>query len=312
MKKRVDTFTSNYDGLELSAFLTAPDDGEEIKGIVQISHGMCENKERYEELMTYLTGHGYVCAIHDHRGHGLSIKEEGDLGYMYGGGAQAIVNDLYQITRRLKKAYPDKPLILLGHSMGSLAARTYLKEHDAAVDLLILTGSPSENSALFVGKTIAHVQKLICGGKHKSVLLQTLSFGPYVAKFAKERSKFAWCCSDKAVVAEYDNSPLCGFPFTVDGYLALFELMEETYNSKNWQCSNPNLPILFLSGSDDPCMESKKKLQQALNHLRRQGYSDIIGKVYQGMRHEILNETDKLQVYHDILKYINRNLVTIQ
>lgn len=308
MRKRIDVFASNYDGLELSAFLTSPDKGEEIKGVVQISHGMCENKERYKELMSYLTSHGYVCAIHDHRGHGLSIKQSEDLGYMYGGGAQAIVNDLYQITRRLKKAYPDKPLVLLGHSMGSMAARTYLKEHDQAIDLLILTGSPSRNPGLFLGKAIANMQKIIHGGKHKSMLLQTLSFGPYVVKFSQERSKFAWCCSDPKVVAEYDKSPLCGFPFTVDGYISLFELMEETYNSSGWQCKNPNLPILFLSGGDDPCMENKKKLQEALNHLRLQGYSDVIGKIYPGMRHEILNETDKQQVYHDILKYINHNV----
>ncbi|MDD3278424.1 MAG: alpha/beta fold hydrolase [Lachnospiraceae bacterium] len=305
MITKEDVCISDYDGLKLSVFSTAPEKEEEIRGVVQISHGMCENKERYEELMRYLTAQGYVCVIHDHRGHGKSIKAPEDLGYMYGGGAEAMVSDLYQITKGLKKSYPGKPLILLGHSMGTLAARTYLKQHDTAINALILTGSPSRNSALPIGKIIAGIQKRLQGGKHRSILLQTLSFGPYVAKFPNEKSKSAWCCSDPEVVKAYDNSPLCGFPFTVDGYLTLFEMMEETYNSKGWNCRNLELPILFLSGREDPCLESTKKFGQAVSHLRKLGYRNVQGKLYPGMRHEILNEREKEKVYKDILRFIN-------
>ena len=102
----------------------------EIKGIVQISHGMAEHKERYIPFMEFLSQNGYVTVIHDHRGHGKSIKAKKDLGYFYEEKAEYIVEDLHQITNFIKNKYPNQKVILLGHSMGSMLVRKYIKKYD--------------------------------------------------------------------------------------------------------------------------------------------------------------------------------------
>lgn len=108
---------SEFDQLSLEMEVIEP---EKIKGIVQISHGMAEHKERYEPFMEYLAGHGYLSVIHDHRGHGGSVNNRQELGYFYTEDSQAMVEDLYQITKWIKKEYPDKPIYLFSHSMGTL------------------------------------------------------------------------------------------------------------------------------------------------------------------------------------------------
>lgn len=297
---------SEYDGLEVSLLEIKPE--KKIRGIVQLVHGMSEHKERYIPLMEYLAQKGFACVIHDHRGHGKSVKSDNDLGYMYGGGATAIVQDIAQVNGYIKAAYGNLPLILLGHSMGSMAVRVFLKKHDAKVDAVILCGSPSKNPALPLGKAVCKVQQLVLGKERKDKLMEALAFGAYAARFPGEKSKFAWTCSDPEVVKEYDESKFCGFTFTVDGYQGLLRLMEETYSEKGWECKNPSLPILFMSGQEDPCMGSIRKFKKTIDFIRGQGYSDVRGKIYPGMRHEVLNEIGKEQVYHDIYCFIYQKI----
>lgn len=308
MKQFTFTLCSRVDNLELSVLRTEPDGG--IRGVIQIVHGMSEYKERYLPFMEYMTDRGFVCVIHDHRGHGKSIRAVEDLGYMYGGGARAMVEDIRRVNDFIHRRYAHKKVILLGHSMGSLAVRTYLKKYDSSMNLVILSGSPSKNPALPVGMAMVAAQKKIFGARHPGRLIETISFGPYALRFKGEKSRFAWTCSDPEVVTEYDNSPLCGFTFSADAYQALFQLMQETYSSKGWNCRRPNLPVLFVSGADDPCMDNIRKFKQAVDHMRHVGYRHVRGKVYPGMRHEILNERRKERVYRDLYLYIRKQLFT--
>ena len=126
MEKQTLTIQSECDDLLLSVAMFVPDG--EVKGIFQIAHGMAEHKERYEEFMKYLASQGYVTLIHDHRGHGASVKSEGDLGYFYDNRAEHIIEDLHQVARHAKSLYPNQPLTLFGHSMGALVVRKYIKK----------------------------------------------------------------------------------------------------------------------------------------------------------------------------------------
>ena len=298
-------FTSEADGLNISAMAMLPDE-QPFRAVVQLVHGMSEHKERYLPFMEYLADHGFVSVIHDHRGHGKSVRNQQDLGYMYEGGAKAMLKDMETMNRSVREHYPELPLILMGHSMGSLAVRAFAAEHDDKMDMLIVCGSPSKNPARSFGELTAKVEKAVRGGRHRSHLLETLSFSSYVAPFRKEHNKNAWICSDPEVYLEYDRSPLCGFTFTDDGYLSLFELMKRAYDTGKWHCTNPDMPVLFIGGAEDPCIGGPAKYAKAVQAMRRAGYRDVKGKLYRGMRHEILNEKEKEKVYHDIVIYMEK------
>lgn len=298
------TVCSNVDGLKLDVLTVEPPKGMKWTALLQISHGMCEYKERYLPFMEYLALRGIVCVIHDHRGHGKSVKRREDLGFMYGAGAAGLTGDLHQITLWAKERYPNLPFVLFGHSMGSLAVRTYTKNWDQELDALIVCGSPSNQAARPLGAAICRAEGAVRGTAHRSKLLETLSFGSFASRFPKEESSFSWCCSDPAEVEAYEQSPLCGFTFSDDAYRTLFDLVKETYSSRGWHCTRRELPILFISGGDDPCYVNVRKFKQSLDHMRQVGYCNVRGKLYPGMRHEILNETDKLRVYEDVWKWL--------
>ena len=298
-------FESEADGLCISTLAVIPDE-KPYKGILQLVHGMSEHKERYLPFMEYMAEKGYFCVIHDHRGHGKSVRTRADLGYMYEGGADALLKDIGSVNRDVRMEFPELPLILFGHSMGSLAVRAFAGEHDDCMDMLIVCGSPSKNLARPIGNAIAHVEGALLGTNHKSRLLETISFGRNVMRFRKDKSCTSWICSDPEVSDAYAASDLCGFTFTDDGYRTLFELMKRAYDVKHWNCTNPKMPVLFVSGADDPCLIDVRHFAKSVQAMRHAGYLDVKGKLYPRMRHEILNEKGKEKVYHDISVYIKK------
>ncbi len=300
------TLKSRVDGLPLSLLEVIPDG--EIRGVIQLVHGKCEYKERYQPFMEYMASKGFACMIHDHRGHGHSVRSQNDLGYMYGTGAEGVIEDMRLVNACLRQRFAGLPVIMLGHSMGSLAVRAYMKKYDRSVRLVILSGSPARNRLLPIGKAIARVQKFLQGDRHKCRLLNVLSFGSYGARFPGEKDPHCWICSDPKVVSEAEASSLFGFPFTADAYLTLFELMEEAYSLSGWKCARPKLPILFISGGDDPCTGNVRQFKDAIDRMRMVGYCRVRGKIYPGMRHEVLNEIGKEQVWHDLYLYIVKEL----
>lgn len=136
------TLESHHDRLLLQGLLVLPEQ-KPPRAVFQVAHGMCEHKERYLPFLQEMADHGYVCVIHDHRGHGGSVRQTEDLGYFYPDGGPALVSDLYQVTRWIREQYPELPLYLFGHSMGSLAVRCYLKRYPDVPDGVFVCGSPS-------------------------------------------------------------------------------------------------------------------------------------------------------------------------
>ena len=210
------------------------------------------------------------------------------------------------MNKEIHRHFPDLPVILFGHSMGSLAVRAFAAEHDDCIDMLIVCGSPSENKARPLGKAIACVEGRILGAHHKSKLLEAMSLGAYAMKFRGERNRNSWICSDPEVYKAYTESDLCGFTFTDDAYLALFDLMKKAYDVHGWRCTRSKMPVLFISGAEDPCLGNVRKFAGAVHAMRRAGYLDVKGKLYPGMRHEILNEKDHEKVWKDIAVYIKK------
>ena len=286
------------DGVRLSTLTIAP---ESPKAVLQLVHGMAEHKERYIPFMNYLCEMGYACVICDLRGHGATVSDKKDLGWMGKGGMKGLVDDVHCVTDWAKEQYPGLPFFLFGHSMGSMIVRSYLKQYDKDIDGLIVCGSPSKNPAAGLGNFLAGCIGLFRGSRYRSGFLANLCTGNNDKKFKADGIRNAWLSTNIANVQAYNNDPLCGFTFTVNGYRnGLFRLMKDIYSPEGWNVKNPDLPVHFIAGAEDPCIISIRKFSQAVSFLRGRGYRDVTSKVYPQMRHEILNETGRENVWSDV------------
>ncbi|MEF9892454.1 MAG: alpha/beta fold hydrolase [Anaerorhabdus sp.] len=292
--------------VELSYNIYRPEDY--ALGIIQVVHGMSEYGQRYEKFAQYMCKKGFVVITYDHRGHGPTCAKE-DLGFFDSeDGWLRLIEDAHFITDVVKREYPPNvPFILLGHSMGSLVARSYLKRFDYELDGLILSGPPTYQIAARGGVMLAKHYCKKEGEKARNPLLEKLSTGNFGKKFENKVSKNEWISKSTKNVENYDNDPLCGFPFTNKGYEDLFRLMIDMNSIKGWQCTNPKLPIFFVSGEYDPVTGGNKGLLNSINRLKRAGYSNISQFVYPEMRHEILNEDNQEEVFKDIFEWVSKN-----
>ena len=300
------TLTASADDLQLAGLAVTPENGQP-KAVVQLVHGMCEHKERYEETMRYLAACGYASVIIDLRGHGASVKSPEDLGYMYGGGWKALVEDIRLVNDWIRGRFPGCKIILFGHSMGSMAVRSFVKRYDDCVDALIVCGTPADNPVKGMGKTLAWLIGLTRGWHYRPQLLQQMSFGSFNKPFAQEEWPLAWVCSNPEILKSYHEDPLCQYVFTANGFYNLLGLMQDCYADKGWAVHRPQLPVLFISGAEDPCRGDDRQFQQAVDKLKKAGYGCVTAKLYPGMRHEILNETRCQEVRDDLLRFFESN-----
>jgi alpha-beta hydrolase superfamily lysophospholipase len=191
--------------------------------------------------------------------------------------------------------------------MGSLAARAFLKHNETLLDRVIVCGSPSPNPMAPIGKAIVSLMHKKDDGKRRPEMLQKFTSTSYNRKFKHEGYQ-AWTCSDVNVRKQFADDPRCNFTITVDQAKTLMDLFKETYSRKDWNVSKTTLPIIFMSGEDDPCMISIRKFEKAVKHVEDCGYNNVQKIIYPHMRHEILNEVDKQRVWEDVLAFINGTL----
>ena len=308
MQKREFTLQSKYDNLALSCAEYAAKGVTKTtaKGVVQIVHGMCEYKERYEGFIDYLTQNGYIVFAHDHRGHGGSVTANENLGYFGDKKGEAIVDDAALVTDEIRRLYPGLSVTLFGHSMGSLVVRAYIQKYEEKIDKLIVCGSPSKNSLAGFGLMLNGVISAFRGKKYRSRLMANASTGGGDDKFPGE-GKNAWLTRDKTVVEKYNADEKCNFVFSCNGFSNLLHLVKNAYKKKKYPAKHSDLPIFFMAGADDPVIGSEKKWLAAQQFLRDVGYKNVTGKSYPKMRHEILNELGKEEVYADALAFIEKS-----
>ena len=296
--------TSQYDGLNISVTVSRP--MHEPIAVLQLVHGLCGCKERFAPMMEFLSNNGIVCISSDLRGHGKSIRDKSDLGYFYSGGYRALVDDIRTVTNWGKNTFSTLPLFMLGHSMGSLAVRIYTKYDDSALSGLILCGSPSKNPLSGFGGFLTGIACMTGFDRSRGNILQSITDKNYNKNFKSEGPR-AWVCSDKNERTRFAQNPQCNFNLTMNGANNLMKMMGETYNKNGWCISNPTMPILFISGGDDPCMISQKKFQDAIQSMRNVGYKNVKYTIYPNMRHEVLNELNKHQIWNQILNFVKQH-----
>ena len=294
---------SSADGLNLNTLVMC--ETSSPKAVILFIHGLCGKIERMLPTMKHFADVGFACVCFDMRGHGNSVKKERDRGYTYKGGSRAMTADITSVVGWLNLHYPTTPLFIVAHSMGSLAARTYLKDDDRHIQGLIICGSPSYNPLSPYARILLQIYNSISDGRSRPEWLQRLTSNLYNREFREEGYQ-AWICSDPDERKRFFEDPECNYICTTDCSLTLLQLMKETYSKKGWHITNPSLPILFISGEHDSCMLSLKDLHRSAGFLNTVGYTDVHSVIYAGMRHEVLNEIGKEDVWNEIEDFISR------
>lgn len=311
MVKEEFSFDSRDGKTRLYAVRYSPDKPEKVRCVLQIVHGMAEYVERYEEFAQFCTARGFVVTGEDHLGHGKSVGEGGKYGYFCEQDpATVLVRDVHRLKKLTEALYPDVPYIILGHSMGSYITRNYLCRYGTGVEAAVIMGTGMQGAGFVaLAKTVAGIQKLFYGSDHVAGLIDKLTFGSYNKKVSNPQTKWDWMCRDASKVEQYDRDPLCGFVFTVNGFGALFELVDRLYKPENLARVPRELPVLMVSGDADPVGGYGRGVRKAYDSLVRAGLVNIKLKMYEGGRHELLNETNRDEVMQDICDWIESTVL---
>lgn len=296
---------------KLHAVRYRPENPEAVRCVLQIVHGMAEYVERYEEFAEFMTERGFVVTGDDHMGHGKSVEGDGKYGYFCEQDpATVLVRDVHRLKKMTQELYPNVPYVIMGHSMGSFITRNYMFRYGTGISAVIImgTGMPSAAS-LGAAKVVTFLQRLFCGSRHTSRLIDKLTFGNYNKGVSNPRTDWDWLSREESRVAQYIADSMCGFVFTVNGFSALFELISRLHSAENLAHIPRELPVFMVSGDADPVGDYGKGVQKAYDSLVAVGLKNITLKMYRGGRHELLNETNRGEVMKDVLDWIENQIL---
>lgn len=283
---------NTFDNLTISM---ASADINNPKAVIQIIHGLKEHKKRYYEFAKYLNNNGYTVIMSDNRGHGYSVNDDYPLGYM--ADIHILIKDQFEITKYIKSHYKNIPIYLLGHSYGSMIARTYLQNYDEEISKLILSGTVAYNNFVNIGLILGKIINIIKGEKGSSIILQKIA----------DSDDISWVCSNNETMKQYKSDYFCtGYKYMNISIYNIFKAMKELHNIKAYKCKNPDLEILSITGEKDPVTKGEKGIADSISTLEKIGYKNIKSIVYTDMLHEVLNEVNKEDVYKDVLDFIEK------
>ena len=302
-------FPSSDGKTQLHACLWIPDEKIKFRGVLQIAHGVAEHIGRYDDFARYLNGQGIVVAGHDHLGHGQSLPEGGTPVY-FGeeNGWMHAVDDIHGLHEILAKRFKRLPHLIMGHSMGSFLTRSYLIRYPGEKKAAILMGTGWQPGYMLTGGSlIAKRFYYKNGGSSTSDFVTALAFGGYNRAFAPNRTGFDWLSADPENVDRYIADPLCGADATVGLFRDMLGGIRFNQKPANLKKMDPSMPVLFISGEDDPVGAMGKGVKRSCAAFQKAGMQDVTLKLYPGLRHEILNEKPMQQtVYSDIHDWLSR------
>ena len=306
MKEFVITYQSFKEDAEIRAFLYEPC-GEPC-GIIQILHGLAEHIGRYRALIEYFTARGFVVCGNNHLGHGEGYTEKTRGYFGEENGWEALMEDAITLSATVLERYPHLPIVYFGHSMGSFLARSIHLSGVFCPDAMILSGTGQLPLALvgagrLVGKILTRYHKGKC---HESDLMTALTIGGYGKKF-KGGDKNAWISSLECEVKAYGDDPLCGFPAKLGLFCDMLDGVSFVIDQKA-VAEGENIPILLVSGEDDPVGDFGKGVKKAFRSYAKAGYDELSMILYPGVRHEILHDTAKEQALDDMSAWLSEHI----
>ena len=274
------------------------------KAVVKCIHGMEEYQDRYQPFAECLQAAGYTVVTADLRGHGrnapvLSHIADSD-------GHQRLLEDEETILEMIHERWTGVPVILFAHSMGTIIARVFLQKHSREFSKVVFSGYPNPNSAAGAGLLLTGLLSSVKSPKGYSRLVDGMVLGPFSKAVPDAKTPVDWLSVNAENVERYREDPLCGARFTLGSYSALFSLIKLMSKAEEYEEVRSELPILLISGKDDPCTGGEKGREDSVNVLRKAGFRELETVTLEGMRHEILNETRREEVYARILEFMDK------
>jgi alpha-beta hydrolase superfamily lysophospholipase len=299
------------DGVIINVHKWGLEEGQAIKGIVQISHGMAEWAYRYDYFAKALNREGYIVYANDHRGHGLTAPSMEDVGYISDNdGFFDKVEDMRELNQLIREEHPSLPVVLFGHSMGSFLSQRYIQLYGSDLVGVILSGSNGKQGPIInLGIALAYLEMKFKGRRHRSRLLDKLSFGSYNRAFPDNRTKFDWLSRDEKLVDRYIEDPYCGGIFTSSFFYDFLRGLKMITRRKNLEAVSKNLPIYIFSGSMDPVGGFGKGVEKLKEMYETHGLKEVSLVLYPEGRHEMLNEINRDEVIEDIVRWLNKILI---
>jgi alpha-beta hydrolase superfamily lysophospholipase len=271
---------------------------------------MMEHAGRYASFAEFLVRNGYTVYANDHPGHGRTARKPEELGYFEGKkGWSQVIENMHTLATIIRKENPGIPVFLFGHSMGSLLSRYYIFSNQDKIDGLILCGTNYSPQVLTLfGTALAAVTRVLCGKHHRNFMINYLAYKQFNRHFKPSETDFDWLSCDKESVRRYIHDNLCGYPSTSAFYSGLFYGLREIIKRKNINRIPKDLPIFILSGALDPVGDFTKGVNKVIDLYIQAGLINLTLKIYTDGRHEMLNEINKEDVYHDVMMWIEKQL----
>ncbi len=292
------------DGQTIAAYTWLPADPP--RAAVQIAHGASEHAARYGRVAARMTEHGFAVYAQDHRAHGRTADEHGTFGVARPGGWDAIVDDTHRLTERIAELHPGVPIVLFGHSMGSMIAQAYLQRWGDDLAGLVLSGTTGGLGLDDATLTMIGALGEGDGADQPSEVFAAM-FAGFNEPFAgDDATGFEWLSRDAAEVARYVADPWCGFPLS-NGYVA--DMLVGTagmWTPEAEAAIRRDLPIYVMGGDQDPVGgENVQSVHELVERYQALGAGPITLKLYAGGRHEMLNETNRDEVEADLIAWLD-------
>ena len=278
-----------------------------VCGILQIIHGMEEYGARYSSFAEEAARRGFLVCAEDHLGHGQTTAKE-ERGHFPKDGAELVLSDIYALSLRVREYAPKVPFIIMGHSMGSFFCREYIARYGSQCAAAIIMGTGYKDGAtLFFARLLTRLVGAVKGRGYKSKLISSLAFGAYNKRFSPAETGYEWLSAEGGNVRRYVADELCGFGFTCGGYAGLFSIMSMACSSAAFRAVPKELPLLIVSGADDPVGDYGKGVKTVCNKYKKAGVKDVSLILYSGARHEILNDFCGAQACEDVLSFMQKH-----
>ena len=279
-------------------------EANEPKAVVKCIHGMEEHQDRYRPFAEYLQEAGYTVVTADLRGHGPTAPRLSHIADR--DGHLRLLEDEEVILEEIHQRWAGVPVILFAHSMGTIIARVFLQKWSREFHKVVLSGYPNPNGAAGAGIMLTDLIASMKGSKGYSKLVDGMVLGPFSKAVPDAKTPQDWLSVNPENVQRYREDPLCGARFTLGSYSALFHLIRQMADAQQYEEVWKELPILMISGKDDPCTGGEKGRADSEAVLRKAGFRELEIVTLDGMRHEILNETGQEEVFRIIRTFMDK------